>query len=477
MYDIVIIGAGVSGASIARELARYELNIMIIEKDNDVGNETSSANSAIIHAGYDPSPAKLKGKFNAKGNAMYDRICEELDVPFRRCGSFVIGFSEADRKTLEDLYKNGLCNEVPGMRILKREEILLLEPKLNPAVLCALYAPTAGIISPWELTIALVENAMDNGVRLQLETKVTDIKKEDFGYQVVTDHGKFETRYVINCAGVYSDTIHNMVAEPSFEIQPRRGNYYVIDNEIKDIVKHVIFQCPTAKGKGVLVTPTVYGNFMVGPDSEFIEDKECTATDRSRLEYVREASRLTTDAIPFQKVIRSFAGLRASTSSADFIIEEAKGAPGFIDVAAFDSPGLSSIPAVALYVADLMKELEGTLLPKENFNPRRRKVIRFNELSEEEKSRLIKENPAYGTVICRCEVVTEAEIVDAIHRNAGARSVKAVKKRCRPGAGRCQGGFCSPRVLEILARELGVDCVDIPYDSSRAYILTQETKH
>jgi len=476
MHDIVIIGAGVAGTFIARELAGYKLNILLLDKDNDVGNETTSANSAVIHAGYDASNGTLKGKFNAPGNAMYDRVCEELDVPFNRCGSIVLGFNVKDRITIEGLYENGLKNNVPQMRIIEREEILQMEPNINPKVDCALYAPTAGIISPWELSIALAENAVDNGVQLNMETMVKDINKKDYGYKVITDKGEFDTKYVINCAGVHADVINNMVTEPYFEIHPRRGNYFVFDKEVRNKINHVIFQCPTEKGKGILVTPTVYGNVMIGPDSEFVEDKECTATDKERLEFVREASRLTTSSIPFNKVIRTFAGLRANGSSDDFIIEEAKGAKGFINVAAFESPGLSSIPAAADYVVELIKEIAGDLTKKENFNPKRRKVIRFNELSGEEKNRLIRENPAYGKVICRCEVITEAEIIDAIYRNAGARSVKAVKKRCRPGAGRCQGSFCGPRVLEILARELGIDNVNVPYDSTRSYILTGSTK-
>jgi len=478
MYDIVIIGAGVAGSFVARELVKYELKILLLDKDNDVGNETTSANSAIIHAGYDPEHGMLKEKFNVKGNSMYDQICEELDVPFKRCGSLVIGFNEIDRKKITELYENGVKNNVPGMRIIEKEELLQMEPNINQEVICALLAPSAGIISPWELTIALAESAVDNGVELKLETKVEDIKKVDFGFVVITDKGEFETKYVINCAGIYADKINNMVAEPAFEIHPRRGNYYVIDNEIKDVVNHVIFQCPTKEGKGVLVTPTVYGNFMVGPDSQQVEDKEGNATDAKELEYVREASKLTTKVIPFSKIIRVFAGLRASsTTTDDFIVGEAKGVKGFINIAAFDSPGLSSIPAVAEVVVGLVKELTGGLNVRKDFNPIRRKVVRFNERTDEEKSQLMIENPAYGNIICRCEIVTEAEIVDCIHRSVGARSVKGVKKRCRPGAGRCQGGFCGPRVLEILARELGIDSLKVPYDGSKSYILSKQTKH
>lgn len=476
MYDIVIIGAGVAGTFIARELSRFQLKILIVDRENDVANETTAANSAIIHAGYDAGSNLLKGKFNALGNSMFDQVCEELDVPFKRCGSLVIGFDESDRDTIQELYENGLKNNVPGMRILETQEIRTMEPYINEEVLCALYAPTAGIISPWELAIALAENALWNGAQLQLETTVKSINKMNDGYQIITDKGEIETKYIINCAGVHADDINNMVTTPYFEILPRKGHYFVLDKGLDHIVNHVIFQCPTKKGKGVLVTPTVHGNILVGPDSEFREDKDSPSTESSRLEYIREASLLTTSALPFQKVIRSFAGIRATSSKGDFIIEEAKGAKGFINVAGFESPGLSSIPAVADYVVGLMKEIAGGFTPKENFNPRREKVVRFHELSEEEKKQEIQNNPSYGNIICRCEIVTEAEIIDCIHRKAGATTVKGVKKRTRPGTGRCQGGFCGPRVVEILARELGKDMKDIPYDSTSAYILTEETK-
>lgn len=476
MYDVAIIGAGVAGTFIGRELSKYQLKILMIDRENDIGNETTAANSAIIHAGYDAKAKLLKGKFNAPGNAMYDEICEELDVPFKRIGSLVIGFDETDHKTIQGLYENGLKNNVPDMKILTHDEILEMEPHLNDTVYSALYAPTAGIISPWELAIALAENAIENGAELKLETTVTDIKKEDGTYTIITDKGDFTAKYVINCAGVHTDTINNMVTEPYFKIRPKKGNYYVLDKGI-DLVNHVIFQCPTEKGKGVLIAPTVHGNYLVGPDSELVDDKDCVATEAKCLEFVKEASLLSSTSIPFNKVIRSFAGLRSNSDSGDFIIEEAKGAKGFINVAGFESPGLSSIPAVAKYVVELVDNFAGGLSLKSDFNPRRRKVVRFNELPEDEKKELIKGDPLYGKVICRCETITEAEIIDCIHRKAGANSVKAVKKRVRPGAGRCQGGFCGPRVVEILARELGIDEKDVPYDSTQAYILTVKTKN
>lgn len=476
MYDIVIIGAGIAGAFIARELSRYNLKMLIVDRQNDVGNESTAANSAIIHGGYDAPHYQLKGKYNAPGNAMFDTICEELDVSFKRIGSLVIGFDEDNRKTIEKLFENGLKNNVPDMRIIERDEILQMEPNLNDNVLCALYTPSAGIIEPWEFTVASVENAMDNGLELELETEVVDIRKIENKYILSTNRGEIESRLIINCAGVHADTINNMVAEPYFSIRARKGNYYVLDSGL-NLFKHVIFQCPTKKGKGVLLTPTIHGNLLIGPDSEFVDDKDSVETDANNLEYVRKTALLSSSVIPFNKVIRSFAGLRANSNINDFIIEEAKGAEGFINVAGFESPGLSSIPAVAEHVVGLVDEIMGGLKEKENFNPRRRRVIRFDLLSEEEKEKIIKENPLYGNIICRCEAVTEGEIVDSIHRNCGARSVKSVKKRTKAGLGRCQGGFCGPRVVENLARELKKDWTQIPYDSSKSYILTEETKN
>ena len=363
------------------------------------------------------------------------------------------------------------------MKILNKEEIKEIEPNLNDTICSALYAPTAGIISPWELAIALAENAIENGVELKLETTVNDIQKQDGYYTVVTDKGNIDAKYVINCAGVFSDKISNMVAEPYFEIKPRKGQYYILDKDCINLVNHVIFQCPTEKGKGVLIAPTVHGNVIVGPDSEEVLDPSDLSTTADRLEYVRETALLTSKKIPYNKVIRTFAGIRATSSTGDFIIEEVKDAPGFFNVAGYESPGLSSIPAVAADVVEMVKKAAGELEEKDNFNPYRRKVVRFIELTDEEKAEKIKEDPNYGKVICRCENITEAEIIDCIHRKAGATTLKGVKKRIRAGMGRCQGGFCGPRVVEIIARELNTDFTDVLYDHSGSYILTEETKN
>jgi glycerol-3-phosphate dehydrogenase len=477
MYDVAIIGAGIAGTFIGRELSKYNLKVVMIDKENDVANATTMANSAIIHAGYDAKAGKNKGKFNAKGNLMFDPICEDLDVPFTRCGSLVIGFDETDKKTIQDLYDNGVKNGVPDMKVLSKEETLEKEPNLSEEVVGALWAPTAGIISPWELAIALAENAMENGAELKLSTEVTDIEKLDDKYKVITNNGEIEAKYVINCAGVYADKIYGMVGKPEFEIKPRKGHYFVLDKDAGELMNSVIFQCPSEKGKGVLVTPTVHGNLLVGPDSEFVDDKGDLGTTSDRLSFIREAAALTTKKVEYSKVIRSFVGLRATSSTGDFIIEEAKDAKGFVNVAGYESPGLSSIPAVAEYVVEIMQGITGGLEEKADFNPKRRKYIRFEELSDTEKAEIIKKDPRYGRIICRCEGITEGEIIDSIHRKAGATTVKGVKKRTRSGMGRCQGGFCSPRVVEILSRELGEKMEDIVLDSKKSFILTGKTKN
>lgn len=476
MFDVAIIGTGIIGTFVARELSKYQLKILMIDKENDIANGTTMANSAIIHAGYDAKAGKNKGRFNAPGNKMYEELCKELDVPFKKIGSLVIGFDEKDQETIKELYENGLENNVEGMEILNKEQLLEMEPNLNDTVFGALYAPTAGIISPFEMAIALAENAMDNGVELMLNSTVTDINKLNQGYEIIVGEKAIEAKYVINCSGVYADHINNMVASPSFEIKPRKGHYFILDKSVGDLVKHVIFQCPSEKGKGILVAPTVHGNILIGPDSEFIDDKEDIGTSADRLDFIKTAALNTTTKIPYHTIIRSFTGLRATADIDDFIIEESKEAKGFINVGGIESPGLSAAPAIAEYVAQLLKEIRGHMDKNEKFVATRRKFIRFDELDDEEKEEVIKKDPRYGRVICRCETVTEGEIVDAIHRNAGATTVKGVKKRTRSGMGRCQGGFCGPKVVEILARELHEDMVDVKLDSMDSYILTGKTK-
>ncbi len=474
MFDVIVIGTGISGSFVARELAKYKLDVLVLEKNNDVSNETTMANSAIVHSGYDPVPGSNKAKFNVLGNAMYENICRELDCSYKRTGSLTVALDDDQVKTLYELQKRSDLNQVP-VKILTRDQALELEPNLSEETKATLYAETAAIVYPWELAIALMENAMDNGVRLKLNHEVIGISKEDGNFQVRTNKEVFQAKAVINCAGVYADKIHNMISKKTFEIIPRRGQYFVLDKSVGNHVSHVIFPCPSEKGKGVLVTPTTHGNLLIGPTSEVIHDKSGVKTTMEGLSYVKEHADGIVKNIPYHKVIRSFAGLRPSSDLHDFIIEEAGDTEGFIDVAGIESPGLASAPAIAKEAVSILGE-RFSLVKKEDFNPIRKGYTSFSELSIEEKRKIIEKDPRYGQIVCRCERVTEGEIVDCIQRNAGATTIKGVKKRVRPGMGRCQGGFCEPLVLDILARELGIDPIEVNYDSVGSNILVEETK-
>ena len=476
MQDILIIGAGVIGGSIARELSKYNLDVVVVDKEADVANGTTKANSAIVHAGYDAIEGTLMAKYNVLGNAMFDKLSKELDFPFKRIGSLVVANSEDEREHIEDLLKRGIENNIPNIRIIEKEELKKIEPKINKDAVAALLAPTGGIVGPWEMTIALFENAVDNGVKLDLNTEVLKIEKINGGYSVVTNKRDYEVSCVINASGVYADKIHNMVAKETFKIIPRRGQYFVLDKTQGELVNHVIFQCPTKLGKGVLVTPTVHGNVLVGPDAEDLECRENLATTSERLDFVREHALKSIEELNFREGIRNFAGLRAQPSINDFIVEEVEEARGFIDVAGIKSPGLSSAPAIALDVVEIAKEILGDVKLNKEFKANRRPHFEFISETSEKKAELIYEDRRYGNMICRCENITEGEIVDSIHRNVGATTVDGVKKRCRPGMGRCQGGFCGPRIQEILARELGKSLEEIVLDKADSYILTGETK-
>ena len=472
MYDVIIIGAGVSGCAIARELSRYKLKTMVLEKALDVCEGTSKANSGIAHAGYDAKPGTLKAKLNVEGSRRMKALSEELDFPYKQNGSLVLCFDEKDRSKLEELKKRGECNGVPDIRILNREEVLYLEPGAGEQVVSALYAPTGAIVCPFGLTIALAENAAVNGVEFQFGTKVKVIRKAAEGYLIETNKGNFETKLVINAAGVYADELHNMVSEEKMKLTPRRGEYLLCDKLSKGIPSHTLFQLPTALGKGVLVTPTVHGNLLIGPTAEDIEDKEGIETTAEGMELIREKATLSVKELPLRQVITSFAGLRAHGGE-DFIIKEVPDAPGFIDVAGIESPGLTCAPAIGVYVADIVKKLL-SLAEKENFIAERRGIPSMALASGQERQRLILENPAYANVICRCEMVTEGEIIDAIRRPVGARTTDGIKRRTRAGMGRCQSGFCNPKVVEILARELGVDESEVLKSGEDSWYLLRE---
>jgi len=475
MYDVAIIGAGVIGNSIFRELTKYNLKVVVLEKEKDVSMGSSKANSAIVHAGYDPKEGSLMAKYNVKGNEMFEDICKELSVPFERNGSLIIAVNDEDMKTVKALYENGTKIGVKNLRILTKEEVLEKEPNISEEIVGALYAPTGGIVGPFEYTIALAENGVANGGEIKLEKEVISIEKNDI-FKIITKDGEsIESKFVINAAGLYADKIHNLICKESFKIIPRSGEYFVMDKSQGSVVSHTIFQCPSKLGKGVLVTPTVHGNLLVGPDARDIDDKEDLGTVGDGLNAVRESSMLTTKKINFREGIRNFSGLRANPDTGDFIVEENDEVKGFIDVAGMKSPGLSSAPAIALGVVDILDKSGCKLDKKSNFKAKREQ-IHFMELSAKEKAELIKKNPQYGKMVCRCESITEGEIVDAIKRSFGVLSIDGIKRRCRPGMGRCQGGFCGPRVQEIIAREFNVPLEDVVQEKSGSYILLGKTK-
>ncbi|KOR25118.1 NAD(P)/FAD-dependent oxidoreductase [Clostridium sp. L74] len=454
MFDVTIIGSGVTGAATARELSKYNLKTCVIEKEIDVASGTSKANSGIVHAGEDPIPGTLKAKMNVRGNEMFDKLQEEIDFPFKRNESFVLCFDENDIEKLEDLRQRGLKNGVPDtMEILNREEALKLEPNLSEHVVAALRLPTGGIVSPYEFNIALAESAAMNGVEFKFETEIIDIVKKENGYILKTNKGDIETKVVVNAAGVFGDKINNMVSEKKYHITARKGEYLLFDKIVGDMVQRTIFQLPTKMGKGVLVTPTADGNLLLGPTSVDVEEKDDFGTTRVGLDTVAEKAKLSIKEVPMRQVITSFAGLRAHEDNSDFIIGEAEDAENFINAIGIESPGLTSAPAIGEYIS---KIIVGKLNPEENkdFNPIRKDILKFREMTNEERKEMIKKDSHYGKVVCRCEVVTEGEIREAIKR--GAKTVDGIKRRTRAGMGRCQSGFCSNKIVEILAEELDI---------------------
>ena len=475
MYDVVIIGAGVIGASIFRELTKYNLKIAVVEKENDVAMGATKANSAIIHAGYDPRVGSLMAKYNVKGNEMFESLCKELSVPFKRIGSLVLAFNNEELNLINTLFINGKNNGVKNLKILSRDEVLLLEPNISKDIIGALYAPTSGIVGPFEYTIALMENGYQNGGEVILESEVVSIIKNN-NFIIKTKDGKeIKSRYVVNAAGVYADKIHNMICKEKFKIVPRKGEYFVMDKSQGTIVNHTIFQCPSRLGKGILVTPTVHGNLLVGPNAVDLEDKESLSTTSEGLSYIRKASIKTTNKINFRESIRNFSGLRATSDIDHFIIGEDSQVRGFIDIAGIKSPGLSSAPAIAEDVVKILLNSGLKLIKNDSFTGARTNV-RFTDLLSSENNELIKKQPTYGRIICRCEEITEGEIIDAIKHSFGKITLDGVKRRCRPGMGRCQGGFCGPRVQEIIARELNIKMEEVVLEKNNSIILYGKTK-
>jgi len=476
-YDIIIIGAGVVGSLIARTLARYRLRILLIDKASDVGEGTTKANTGIVHGGYDAEPGTLKASLNVAGNAMFDQICAELDVEFERCGTYVVGTNDGDRDTLQALYQRGLLNRVGGMRLISAEEMRRREPAVTDETVGALYAATGGIVDPFGLAIGAAENAVMNGVDLLLDTKATDFVLEDGAVKgVITNKGTLRSRWVVISAGLWADDLMHKAGLDGFRIRPRKGEYFVLDRVATEQVHNVLFPCPTAISKGILVTRTIHGNVMLGPNSNDIDDKEDLSTTAPGLDEVMAGARKLVPSLDSRHVIRTFAGLRASGSTGDFVIEIPKSVSGLVVLAGIESPGLAASPAIAERVVDLLGEAGLQLVERPEFNPVRKGIPRFSHLSREEQEALIAQDPRYGQIICRCESVTEGEIVAACHAPIPARTYDAIKRRTRVGTGRCQGAFDTPLVIAIMARELGIPPSQITKQGGRSRFLLRKTK-
>ncbi|MGU9063757.1 FAD-dependent oxidoreductase [Clostridium perfringens] len=468
MRDIIVIGAGVVGCSIARELSKYNLDVLVVEKNSDVSEGISKGNSGIVHAGYNEKIGTLKAKLNIEGNKIFDDLSRDLQFPFKRNGAFILAFKDEEMKTLESLKENGEKLGVEGLEILTREEALNIEPNLNKEIVGVLNVKTSGIVSPYEMTIALAENAAENGVEFKLNSKVTNIEKISEGYKVTLNNKEVVSgKIIINASGLEGAFLNNLVSMTKREINPVKGEYCLFDKVAGAMINKTLFQVPNKLSKGVLVTPTAEGNLLVGPNA--VEGKTLE-TSREGIDEILDKSKKSLEELPVARILNTFSGIRPKTKEGDFIIEEVEDAKNFINVIGIDSPGLTAAPAIGVYVVNMIKE-KLDLVEKKNFKKTREKIVRFAELSLEEKNKLIKEKPAYGHMVCKCEFVTEGEIVEAIHRPIKALTVDAIKRRTRASMGGCQGVGCTLPISKILSRELGIDISDINKNSEGSPVI------
>jgi glycerol-3-phosphate dehydrogenase len=475
MHDVIIIGAGITGSAIAFELSKYQMSVLVLEKENDVGSGATMANSAIIHSGHDPKPGTLKAKLNALGNALYDDLENDLQIPLLRTGAYLVAHGEAEEKKLEELKKRAALNGVEAFYI-PLEEAFKKEPHLSKTITKVVSLPTTKVTFPWEVALAFMETAVVNGVQLEKNQSVKAIEKIKDIFEVTTEKGTFKSRYIINAAGVYAETIASFIETVvPYQTKPRKGEYFVIDRRAKGFMNHVIYPVPTEKGKGVLITPQVHGEILIGPTSEYTSHFDSTNTTKEGLSWVKNEAQKLAENIPYEKTIRTFAGLRPSLKEYDFYIQESNEVSHFIHVAGIDSPGLTAAPAIGLYVKDILCDKEEFLI-KKNYTTKRKKITPYRMMDGPQKKEAFALDSQYGRLICKCERVTEADVVLAIHRPVPADSIKAVKKRTRAGAGICQGGYCEHNVIEIIARELSIPKTLVNYYNPNTQILIGETK-
>ena len=474
-FDILIAGAGVTGGMIARELSRYQLTVCLLDKANDVATGATKANSGIVHGGYDPEPGTLKAQLNASGVELLFEAAKQLNVPHKRNGSMVCAFAQEENHIIDRLYERGQINGIPGLEILTGDQARELEPELSDKVTKALLVTNSGIVCPYELTIAAVGNAMDNGVELKRNFAISDIAKIGEGFVVsAADGRKVQGKYLINCAGSFADDLAAMVGDKFYQIIPRAGEYMLLDKAEGVRVSRTIFQTPGKEGKGILVTPTNHGNLLTGPTATEVEHGESTETTGAQLAYVQRMGAKSVPGVNFRQAITSFTGVRASVAGGDFIIKMSDKVDGFVHVAGIDSPGLTCCVSIAKYVLDILKDAGVQLAEKENWNGTREDMHAFAKMSIEEKNEVIKNNPSYGKIICRCETVTEGEIIAAITKNPVALDIDGVKRRTRSGMGRCQGGFCSSYVMKLIAQHTGTDMTDVTKNGAGSYMLTEK---
>jgi glycerol-3-phosphate dehydrogenase len=476
MYDFIIVGAGIVGSLIARELSQYEVSVCVLEKENDVANVQTRANSAIVHSGHDPQHDTLKAKLAVWGNALYDDLEKELKISLLRSGAFVCAHDNEEEKLLDDLYQNAKLNQVPEFSFLTIKDALKQEPNLNPKITKVLSLPTTKVCFPWEVAFFALENAIKNGVELKRNAAVTGIEKIDDTYFVtVNKETTYKARHIINASGIKVDDIAHMIEKDlDYKITPRKGEYFVLDKSVKGFINHVLYPLPSKKGKGVLITPQVHGNILLGPTSEFVDDKDDLSTSMKGLSEIRNNINHLAINVPYHLVIRSFSGMRSTSTYKDFYIKESKENAGFYHVAGIDSPGITAAPAIAKYLVNDVIKLKAA--KKKDFNPNIQKKVVYKDLEKSEQIKLQKEKPLYGRIICKCEDITEQEIIDAIHGPLGSDTIKGIKKRARAGSGLCQGGYCEPLVLKIIARETNKPINQINYDQQDTPILYKETK-
>lgn len=477
MYDITIIGAGIVGTAIARELSKYDLNILVLEKNNEIANEATKANSGIVYNGHTARPEKLKGRLTLRGRQLFEPLCRELGVAFKPADILVVGFDDEDVAAIGELYARAMRNGIAGARILNRDEILEREPNVNAEVISALLNPGCGLVDPWELCYALAENAVENGVAFMTNMEVTGITPIDDGLLVKTASSSFSSRIVISCAGVHSEVIDAMTGSNQIRIIPKRGQYAVLDRNSGFQIHHILAHSKSEKEKSVFLIPTVHGNVMIGPSMEPADGPSSRETTSAQTAKLLHSARKIAPGLPDGRIIRSFAGLKAKCSQGDFWIEESAQLPGLIMVAGINNPGLTSSPAIAEHISGMVGGLLArgglALQPSASFNPCRSGAVSWSALSAVEKNSLIREQPGYGRIVCRCETVSEEEILDAIRRTPGARSVGGIKRRTRAGMGRCQGGFCGPKVAVLLAGELGDKLTGVLLENKGSELLAE----